>query len=230
MIDAKISEVFSSIQGEGIYVGQPQIFVRFSGCNLDCKYCDTPWEKGKTYDAYELLDLVNQADPSGLIRVISITGGEPLLYADFLRFFLLRLRERNYKIYLETNGTLPESMAKVIHLVDTVAMDIKLPGSQKKGKAHWARHREFLDVIKGKDCFIKAVVTNKTQPDEVRKAASIIDDCSPRIPFVLQPVSPARKVKSKISIKKLFEFQRLSKKILDDVRIIPQVHKIIGVK
>lgn len=230
MVSTKITEVFPSIQGEGIYVGQPQIFVRFAECNLSCDFCDTRKRKGKVYSVFELLDLINTISAPHAINSVSITGGEPLLYTDFLKPFLAQLKKRHFKTYLETNGTLPAALDAILDSVDIIAMDMKMPSAQKKGKAFWTEHREFLNLAKRKKVFVKAVVTNKTTKEEIKKAVAIIDDCNSDIPFVLQPVTSANRIKRKVPLSKLFEFQKLAKAVLSEVIIMPQVHKILGVR
>jgi organic radical activating enzyme len=231
-IRAGITEVFSSVQGEGIFAGERQIFIRFAKCNLDCDYCDTAKGGGAAYSTEALLsrlDRVNARDKTG---TISITGGEPLLQADFLRRFLPELKKRDFKVYLETNGTLVGELRKVLGLVDTVAMDIKLPSSQG-GRRLWKNHREFLGAARRtgkKNVFVKAVVTDQTPAAEIKKTAQIIKDIDPAIPLVLQPVTPAKRVSGKISAERLLEFQALAKLFLSDVRIIPQMHKMLGVQ
>ena len=74
----KIRESFTSIQGEGPYVGQKQLFVRFCGCNLKCKYCDTDFVPEKSRD-YSVDELVKEINSSGEVFTISLTGGEPLV-------------------------------------------------------------------------------------------------------------------------------------------------------
>ena len=83
MIKGRISDVFESIQGEGPYVGERQIFVRLFGCNLNCKFCDTKLERFDEYTAPELLDRILEF--RGNYHSISFTGGEPLLQKDFLK-------------------------------------------------------------------------------------------------------------------------------------------------
>jgi len=83
-VKGKIAEVFSSVQGEGLYFGEDQIFVRFFGCNLKCKFCDTPLDRFTEYEPAELLDelkLYHHDDR----RTVSFTGGEPLLQRYFLK-------------------------------------------------------------------------------------------------------------------------------------------------
>lgn len=229
-MDARITDIFLSIQGEGLYVGQPQLFIRFAGCNLDCDYCDTVKKGGRGYGAFEILNLISTLNASNAVNTISITGGEPLLYTDFLRSILPQLKKRNFKIYLETNGTLPASLAKILDFVDIVAMDMKLPSSQKGQRSFWTKHRDFLTLARKKDVFVKMVITDRTTQGDIKKAVAVIDDIDPRIPLVLQPVTPANRIRKKPSLDKLFEFQRLARTVLDDVRVIPQMHKVLGVK
>lgn len=228
-IYAEITEVFPSIQGEGIFVGQPQVFIRFAKCNLSCDYCDTTKDGGKPYGVYNLLNCVNKINGLDRIDTVSITGGEPLLYSDFLKQFLPQLKKRNFKVYLETNGTLPAELKKVLGLVDTIAMDIKMPSSQR-GRNLWKSHKDFLRAANKKNVFVKAVVTDRTSAEEIKKTVAIIKAISTRIPFVIQPVTPVNRTTKKISPGRLLEFQALAKSVLNDVRIVPQIHKALGVR
>ncbi|MDD5449976.1 MAG: 7-carboxy-7-deazaguanine synthase QueE [Candidatus Omnitrophica bacterium] len=229
-MEGRITEIFSSIQGEGVYVGQPQILVRFKGCNLDCDYCDTPARGGNAQGVWEVARRINELSRKAGANVISLTGGEPLLQTDFLKSLIPQLKKRHFKIYLETNGTLPHELERILRLVNIVAMDVKLPSSQKRKTAFWSMHRDFLKLAARKDVFVKVVVTDKTTPDEIKKVAAIIDDINPLIPLVLQPVTPARRIKKRVTLAKMLEFQKLAKKVLNDVRVIPQVHKTLGIK
>lgn len=229
-MEAKITELFPSIQGEGIYVGQPQIFIRFEKCNANCDFCDTVKRGGRAYGVYDILDRVNRINETNMIDTISITGGEPLLYAGFLELLLPQLRRRNLKIYLETNGTLPMELERILNLVDIIAMDIKLPSSQKGQRSFWTKHRDFLNRAVKKDVFVKVVVTGKTTQDEIKKAVRIIGDINSDIPLVLQPVTPSNRVNKKAALDKVFKFQKLAKTVLNDIRVIPQVHKALGAR
>ncbi|MCX5680766.1 MAG: 7-carboxy-7-deazaguanine synthase QueE [Candidatus Omnitrophica bacterium] len=131
-MNAKISEIFKSIQGEGKYLGVSQVFVRFFGCSLNCKICDTPYAKGNSaeYEEYtsgKLLSEIRRLSQG--IHSVSLSGGEPLEQKDFLKSFLPLLKKQGMKTYLETNGVLFENLKEVIKHVDIVAMDMKLPSA-----------------------------------------------------------------------------------------------------
>lgn len=220
---AKIVEIFSSIQGEGPYVGERQVFVRFFGCNMSCRFCD---ERKKTdFLEYSEEGLVEKIIAEGEATV-SLTGGEPLLQADFLKAILPVLKERGLKIYLETNGVLKHALLKVMDHVDIISMDVKLPSSTGRG-AYWDAHSEFLKEAVRKEVFIKSVVTPKTLLSDIEKAASLVKAVDKNIPFIIQPVSYNDNIEG---IDELDTFFDSAKNTLDDVRIIPQVHKILGVK
>ena len=120
----KVNEIFYSLQGESSYAGRPCVFIRLTGCNLRCSYCDTryAYEEGTEVG----LDwIINQAS-SYRCRLVEITGGEPLIQAE-TPALILRLLEMNFKILLETNGS------QDIQRVDdrcTRVVDIKCPSSE----------------------------------------------------------------------------------------------------
>lgn len=95
----KINEIFYSIQGEGFHAGTPSVFLRFSGCNLRCPFCDTQHEDGEMMDDDEIVRRL-KAFPS---RQLVLTGGEPSLWID--RQFVDKLHEAGFYVCIETNGT-----------------------------------------------------------------------------------------------------------------------------
>ncbi len=99
----KVNEIFFDIQGESSYAGWPCVFIRLTGCNLRCSYCDTvyAYEEGKEKTIAEILEEIKRFP----CTLIEITGGEPLLQSD-TPMLIETLFEKNYRVLLETNGSL----------------------------------------------------------------------------------------------------------------------------
>ena len=228
---ADIVEIFSSFQGEGPYIGVKQIFIRFAGCNLNCSFCDTPNDViFKDVTVAQIMERVKDLEEAcGVHHSISLTGGEPLLQADFLVHLLPILKEQNFKTYLETNGTLIEALKRVIKYIDIIAMDMKLPSSTGMPLL-WQNHIYFLNIAKEKDVFVKVVVTENTLEKDILEARDIVERFDENIIFVIQPASTGDKGTFKVSEEKLLDYLDLSRERLRDVRIIPQMHKLIGMK
>lgn len=252
-LTARLVEVFSAIQGEGLNVGTRQIFIRFALCDLRCHFCDSAhtWnvpetccvEKTPGHRDYEthpnpvplpmLLEWVDRQNQPGLHDSIALTGGEPLLHAPFLSAFLPQLRQSTgLPIYLETGGHRPEQLVMVLPYLDSVGMDIKLPSVS--GEDRWLSHREFLRLCydASVDVFVKLIIDSNTDPTELERAARLVTDISPQIPVILQPATPLETPNSSVvlppSPEQVLAWQALMKRTLDRVRAIPQTHKIIG--
>ena len=232
--ETEISEIFSSLQGEGPYLGSKQIFVRFGRCNMHCVYCDE-LEKMKEgrFETVSLERLVGEIDAleaaQGPHHSVSLTGGEPLFYTPFLKSLLPELKARGMKTYLETNGTLPRELEKVVRWCDVIAMDFK-PSSSTGDRDFFDEHRSFLKTALQKEVFVKLVVTPATDAEEVRRAVRLLSETNPAIPFILQPRSDLvgiNKASLDLIEGTLFGIAKAS---LHDVRVIPQMHKIWGVR
>jgi organic radical activating enzyme len=172
------------------------------------------------------MDRINKIVDKNEIKTVSITGGEPLLQRDFLLDFLPKLKSEGFNSYLETNGVLYNELFDIIDKIDIIAMDIKLPSSTKQ-KAFWKEHEEFLKIAKDKDVFIKAIICLETILDDIKKAVELVSNIKPDTTFVLQPNSEQL---GKDLADKLQEFKKYSKSYLSDVRVIPQLHKVVGIK
>ncbi|MCX7990725.1 MAG: 7-carboxy-7-deazaguanine synthase QueE [Proteobacteria bacterium] len=243
MASADLCEVFTSIQGEGLFAGKKQVFTRFSGCNLSCNYCDTIYAKDYKGDALfesepfsgffikernptppfrlkEYIDLYYRLDPS--IDSISLTGGEPLLYSEFITFFLGNYKG-NKNFHLETNGTMPEKLKEVIELIDFISMDIKVNFLDSDN--FFRIQREFLELSASKPLQIKIVVSGDLDLKNFDRALSLIFDVNKTIPLILQPSS-----KENFDIKFLSNLYKIAKNRITDVRILPQIHKFWGIK
>lgn len=220
----RIFDVFESIQGEGLYLGEKQIFVRMYGCNLSCRYCDTAMDRFREYEPLELIEEIGLHGND--FHSISFTGGEPLLQNDFLKEVLQYTRNLGYKNYLETNATLSGELEDVIDYLDFLSIDLKLPTSTGMGRL-WGLHRKFLKIASRKENFIKAVICSTTIEDDLRYAIDLIKDTSPQSILVLQPNSLDYNEHLQVMLRKFREVCQESKVT---ACIIPQVHKIIGIK
>lgn len=223
MIEAKVADIFKSIQGEAKYAGIQQTFVRFFGCNVYCSYCDTNLSKYRYLDVAELKKIV--LSPRMRTGWIALTGGEPLCQADFLKSFLPRIEPSKQKIYLETNATLPEEFKKIVKWCDVIAFDIKLP-SAVKNKTYWDQHQEFFSIGRKKEIFFKIVITRQTKPEEIKRVAQFMKNKKSHILY-LQPESSSLKKKL---ISEALGFQNYLLRGGIDARILPQIHKFLKLK
>jgi len=221
-----VKELFTSIQGEGIKVGQRQTFVRFLGCNLSCHYCDTP-DAQKKEGCFVCGNSVweNPIEIEFLLEkitedVVAITGGEPLLQVDFLSELCGGISKMNKKIYLDTNATLPHDLEKIINCVSTVALDFKIPTATGE-RGFWSEHEQCLKIASLKEVFVKIVINRDVSMREIDMVCDIIERVSNNIPLVIQPVFGEH-------ISALLDIQKRALKRLTEVRIIPQVHKYLG--
>lgn len=217
-----IKEIFESIQGEGPYVGVNQLFIRFTNCNLNCKYCDTDFKSDlKEYSTESLLEKINKYKN---IHSISLTGGEPLLESEFLKDFLPKC---NKKIYLETNGTLYKNLEEIINDIDIISMDIKLPSTTNM-KDMFTIHEEFIKIAveNKKELFVKVVFDENITEEEIIKTTQLAQKYN--IEIILQPKMDGDLLNiSTEFINKIF-YRFIEK--YDKVRLIPQVHKFINVR
>jgi 7-carboxy-7-deazaguanine synthase len=253
-LTANLIEIFSAIQGEGINVGTRQIFVRFGGCDLRCAYCDSQhtWQKQPTcsieqtpgerdfvthdnpIELSQLLTWVDRQNIPHLHDSISITGGEPLLHAAFLAQFLPQVKAlTKLPIYLETGGHRPQQLGQILADVDLVGMDIKLPSVS--GETHWEKHREFLQLCHDAkvEVFVKIIISQTTNPIELRQAAQLVADVSDLIVIFLQPMTALAEPHTNPHLtaprpEQVLAWQALMKAYLPQIRVVPQAHKMLG--
>lgn len=240
-----VNEIFSSVQGEGPWVGVRQLFVRFAGCHRHCRYCDTMRgcvDQICISGEYDPSDLKNPLGVEQLIKIIRkierregphrhlvITGGEPLLQSYFLRELLPALKADGFGIYLETAGDHPRDLTLLSAWLDIVALDFKIRGATGQA-AKWDEHREFLKLAQtaGLKVFVKLVVDSAVRDSELERVAEIMIASGAReIPLILQPVTKNAGSESSSTAKTLLRWQQKLEKSLPDVRIIPQSHKLI---
>lgn len=204
----KVNEIFYSIQGESSYAGLPCVFVRLTGCNLRCSYCDTSYayEEGKDLEIGEIIDRVT----SYRCRLVEITGGEPLIQKE-TPHLIYQLVEKGFEVLLETNGSLDISLVneRCIKIVD-----IKCPSSGQDKK----NDLENLKSLSVKD-EIKFVIGSREDYLYAQNIMSLIKKSNLKIkPPLLSPLY------SRMDPKLLAEWI-----VADhlDVRLQIQLHKII---
>ena len=248
-----LSEIFSAIQGEGSLVGVRQLFVRFSACDLRCEWCDTPDSLLRTkycdveetpgirkfhkiinpIEKIQLLNILRELNPS-FHHSISLTGGEPLLQWKFLSAFLPVVKEQiSLPIYLESGGHRPDELDKIVDLIDYISMDFKLPTSANVGIL-WDEHLKFLNISlqANKKVWVKIVVTAKTSFDDLLTSIDVLQSVKPGyepIDVFLQPVTSVNEITPPNETELLFLQERLIRHY-PKIRVLPQVHKLIGQK
>ena len=206
MADLKVNEIFYSIQGESTLAGSPCVFVRLTECNLRCTWCDTAYafHEGTHMSFAKIHEEIAQYNTN----LVEITGGEPLMQADTIDL-MESLLHKNYRVMLETGGSLPVSSVPkdVIKIVD-----FKAPGSGMEKKNLWS----ILDELEPHD-EIKFVLTDRTDYDWAKLQVTN-RNLAENNTVLFSPVHGQ------------LENQALAKWILDDhlpVRQQVQIHKII---
>jgi 7-carboxy-7-deazaguanine synthase len=202
----KINEIFYSIQGESSFAGYPCVFIRLTGCNLRCSYCDTryAYDDGEEMSIESIINTVKKYN----CNRVEITGGEPLLQeetADLSR----KLLDHNYRVWIETNGTknidvLPDGVIRI--------MDVKCTGSGEKSRMDWKN----LNRLTSRD-EVKFVLTSREDYDEARQVIqkySLIE----RAGVLLSPADGC------LPISDLADWM-LNDGL--DVRLQPQLHRIV---
>ena len=156
----QITEVYKSIQGESTYAGLPCVFVRLTGCNLRCTWCDSEYTftGGHRRSLEEVVAEVEQLNPGG--GLVEITGGEPLLQEREVVALMQRLLDGGYTVLLETSGERP--LERVPHRVIKI-VDVKCPNSGEPDTFHM----ENLDALNSQD-EVKFVLSDRSDYEFAR--------------------------------------------------------------
>ncbi len=252
--DILATEVFSAIQGEAALVGERQVFIRLTGCNIRCAYCDQPealelrpgdcrieatpgrrdWQL--ITSPLPIRSLVEAADQ--LCRAvphhsISLTGGEPLMQSRRVTELAKGLAESGRAVMLETNGTMVTALERILPWTTYVSMDLKLPSVDGERVAPDTQ-RVFLRtaLAAGATTWAKIVVGDATDPDQFDAAVSMVAeaarDTGHEVEIFLQPVTPFGTVGGSPSPDQMLDLQERALHRHPRVRVIPQTHKAIG--
>ncbi len=207
-MDLKVNEIFYSIQGESTFAGLPCIFVRLTGCNLRCRWCDTKYayEEGEVLSIDTIMKSISRYQCS----LVELTGGEPLLQEN-TPLFIEKLLSRGYTVLVETNGSLNiDSISKKCHRI----VDFKCPSSRMQDK----NDLDNIGRLTSKD-EIKFVIADRDDYefscDLLRVIRKTMGDT---FPVLFSPLTPGLNPRT------------LAEWILNDrlmVRLQLQLHKII---
>jgi 7-carboxy-7-deazaguanine synthase len=218
----QITEIYKSLQGESTYAGLPCVFVRLTGCNLRCTWCDTEYSfyGGRKMTPEQVFDEVERLSPTA--GLVEFTGGEPMLQERDLVPLMRRLMESSYKVLLETSGERPleHVPAGVVKIVD-----VKCPGSGEGD----AFHVENLDTLDLHD-EVKFVISNRSDYEFARDF-TLRHALDQRVNAVLfSPAFSKDAAGARDASKCLLDPQSLAEWMLEDnvpARMSLQIHKFI---
>jgi 7-carboxy-7-deazaguanine synthase len=202
----EVSEVFFSIQGEGVDIGLPTVFVRTSRCNLECNWCDTTysWEPGEERKVRDILEEVLSYD----VKRVCISGGEPLLQAVEVTELSRALEAEGCDVSIETNGSI--DILEVDRGPRTrVLMDIKCPSSGMQDRNMFTNIANLRS-----DDLLKFVIAHQ---EDYIYAKRLLERQRPPCPVVFQPVGG-------------LDLRDLAERVLEDrldVRVLLQLHRFI---
>jgi pyruvate-formate lyase-activating enzyme len=163
------------------------------------------------------------------LHALAVTGGEPLLQADFLVGWLGARRSR-LPVLLETAGILPARLRRVLPWVAIVSLDIKCPSNTGE-RPRWDEHEECLGatVAAGRELYAKMPVDESTAPEEVERGARLVAAAGAGAPLFLTPLTEPTGTKLTVSAATLERLHALASRLHPDVRVLAQLHKVLGI-
>ena len=235
-MNARIFEIFTSIEGEGILYGTKTLFVRLAGCPYSCFYCDTldalPLDSGKEYSITEACNLIDSNLQDNTFKV-NFTGGEPLIQHEAVSELAKHVKARGIPTYLESACFDSKRFLHVLPLIDFVKIEFKTIDSEFIDEKHYPDLvRNTLECLQAtveakKTTYIKIVVSSKTTigsfKDLLGKIFEIIskENISG---FIIQPTTSI----SEPTLEQLLKFYDVVYPYYNEVRVVPQLHKIIS--
>ena len=255
-----LDELFLSIQGEAGQVGKPHLFLRLAGCPLRCSYCDTPrsWKRSSTVDVHQADGAQQLANPWSAEQleqqlhelasaygldaqnlVLSVTGGEPLVQAEFLASWLPQWRG---PVLLETSGILTNKLAELLPELDYVSLDWKdeadllvganlLAAEQSLSLVAAEAERRKLSSLSANPSFqywLKFVVHENTSSAWLQKQLQRFAELAPDSAVFLQPVTAGATDVQAPSAKALLTELIQGHSLPLDLRVLPQIHPFLG--
>ncbi len=228
---ANITEIFSSLQGEGPYAGSKHIFIRFEECHMHCTYCDEIHKVGAPWTLDQVVSEVNRLDKEfGPHLHVSLTGGEPLLYLPFIKPLIKELKRLKFQTYLETSGVLWRALDEVVEDCQVVAMDLK-PASVTKEKSYLEDHRKFLKMALARETFLKMVISKEIDYQEYDELVKMAHSIHPSLTLFLQPISNSVEGHEDLELMRILsELQSRGQAWIKDIRIGLRLHRLLNIR
>ena len=232
----RIFEIFTSVEGEGILYGTKTMFVRLAGCPFTCFYCDTkeslPMDSGIEYSISDACKIIDEQLEDHTYKV-NFTGGDPLVQHEAVAELAKHIQSKNIPTYLESSCFDAKKFQHVLPYMDFIKIEFKTKESEFVDPKHYPT---LLDnafeclrtsIDSKKTTYIKIVVSSKTTKDTISELSKRIfstiskNDISG---FIIQPTFGI----SEPTLEQLLQFYDVVVPYYDEVRVVPQLHKIIG--
>ena len=232
----RLFEIFTSVEGEGILYGTKTLFVRLAGCPFTCFYCDTiealPMNSGTEYSLEEAFKIINSKLQDKTYKV-NFTGGDPLIQHEAVREMAKHVKSKNIPTYLESSCFDSAKFSEVVPFIDFVKIEFKTKDSEFVDLKHYSTLMENAfeclktSVLLKKITYIKIVVSSKTDLPSFKELIKRIFNTISKTDiagFIIQPTYGI----AEPSLEQLLEFYDIVYPLYNEVRIIPQLHKLIG--
>lgn len=232
----RLFEIFTSVEGEGLLYGTKTLFVRLAGCPFTCFYCDTmealPINSGKEYAVEDACVMIDKHLKDKTYKV-NFTGGEPLLQAEAVMEMAKYVKIKKIPTYLESSCFDSTKFSKVLPFIDFVKIEFKTKDSEFVDAKHYSKLIENafeclkLAISANKTAYIKIVVSSKTDQSQFEELVKDIFKMASKkdiAGFIIQPTYGV----AEPSLEKLLKFYDIVQPYYSEVRIIPQLHKLIG--
>lgn len=230
----RLFEIFTSVEGEGIFFGTKTLFVRLAGCPFSCFYCDTkeslPLDSGTEYDLNDAIRLIENNIVPNTYKV-NFTGGDPLMQSSALAEIAKHLQEKKIKTYLESSCFDSQKFLMVMPFMDIIKIEFKTRDSEFVNAASYEKF--MLNALKcleysvksNKLTYIKIVVSSKTTFTHFKELVDRIFSTTKNISgFIIQPTTDI----SEPTLDNLLKMYDIVYPYFHDVRIVPQLHKSLG--
>ena len=232
-MNVRLFELFTSIEGEGLFCGTKTLFVRLAGCPFTCFYCDTldalPLDSGNEYSIEQAQHMIDDALQSETFKV-NFTGGDPLVQHEAVAILAKYVQSKNIKTYLESSCFDSEKFAHILPFIDYSKIEFKTIDSE------FVKHDNGVMINTALKClelslaskattFIKIVVSARTRKETIKDLTVKIFslDTEKLVGIFIQPTFGIEEP----SLELLVEFYDIIHPFFSQVRIIPQLHKFM---